>query len=124
MSKIQNLIGILILFMTVISCDTRITADFEITNNSEVFIDSLIIEPNVSNDGKFISLNPHETREYKADMTTVAKVDGSYQITFQMNKEIKSQDFGYYTNGYPIEKLTKIEIEKDTLKFDFVFGNY
>jgi hypothetical protein len=120
----NKLFGILIFFLALISCNNRVIADFEITNNTGIKIDSLKIEPMVIIDGKYISLNPNEKTEYEADMTGIAKIDGSYRLSYKKNGELIVKDFGYYTNGYPTEKLTRIVIEKDTIKFDVEFGNY
>jgi hypothetical protein len=120
----NRLIGILIFIVTLTSCENRVIADFEITNKTGLKIDSLKIEPMVISDGKYISLNSNEKIEYKADMTGIAKIDGSYRLSYKQNGQLIVKDFGYYTNGYPTEKLTRIEIEKDTLKFDMEFGNY
>ena len=42
----------------------------------------------------------------------------------QINEENKIKDFGYYTNGYPLEKITKIEIQGDTILIDQIFSSY
>lgn len=120
----SKLIGIVIIFLTFTCCNNRVIADFEITNNTGLKIDSLKIEPMVVSEGKYISLKPNEKLEYKADMTGIAKIDGSYRLSYKQDGELIIKGFGYYTNGYPTEKLTRIEIEKDTLLLDFEFGNY
>jgi PBP1b-binding outer membrane lipoprotein LpoB len=118
------IIRILIFILILNSCDNRVIADFEVTNTTEFKIDSLKIEPMVISDGQYISLKPIETVKYKADMTGIAKADGSYRLSYKQNGELIITDFGYYTNGYPTEKLTRIKIEVDTVKFDAEFRNY
>ena len=120
----QNIIGILIFTMILTSCSNKVVADFEIINNTEFNIDSLKIEPNISDVGKYISLKKGKKAEYKSDMTTIAKTDGAYQISFLVNGINKTQVFGYFTNGYPLERITKIKIEKDTILIDQVFEKY
>ena len=120
----KNIIRILIFTLILTSCSNKVVADFEIINNTEFNIDSLKIEPNISNVGKYISLKKGEKAEYKSDMTTIAKTDGDYQISFLVNGIIKTQVFGYYTNGYPLERITKIKIEKDTILINQVFEKY
>ncbi|WP_299224876.1 hypothetical protein [uncultured Psychroserpens sp.] len=117
-------IRILITIITLSSCDNQVVANFEIINKTGFKIDALKIEPMVITDGKYISLNPNDKVKYKADMTGIAKIDGSYRLSYKQNGEFIIKDFGYYTNGYPTEKLTRIEIGKDTLKFDIEFENY
>jgi hypothetical protein len=119
-----NLIGIILVFLTLTACNNRVIADFEITNSTGIKIDSLKIEPMVISEGKFISLKPNEKVEYKADMTGIAKVDGSYRLSYQQNGETIVKNFGYYSNGYPSDYLTRIKIEKDTLKFEAEFEKY
>ncbi|EDP71766.1 hypothetical protein FBALC1_04742 [Flavobacteriales bacterium ALC-1] len=113
-----------IIFLTLLSCDNKVIADFEITNNTGFKIDSLKVEPMVILNGDYISLNKNETKLYKADMTGIVKTDGSYRLTYHQKGKTKIEDFGYYTNGYPTEKLTMIVVEVDTLKFNAEFENY
>lgn len=51
------------------SCNDEITANFEITNNTAIEIDSLKIEPNLISKGKIISVKPDEKAKYKIDMS-------------------------------------------------------
>ena len=118
----KYIIAISIIILT--SCNKQVTTAFEITNNSGIKIDSLKIEPMVVSTGKFISLKPNEKADYKVDMTGIAKVDGSYRLSYKQNGETIIRNFGYYSNGYPSDNLTRIEIEKDTLKFDTEFEKY
>ncbi len=58
-------------------------------------------------------------------MTGIEKIDGSYRFSYKKkNGELIVKGFGYYTNRYPTEKLTRIVIEKDSIKFDEEMGNY
>ena len=118
------LIGVFILIFTLSSCDNEVTAEFVVINKTEFKIDSLKIEPMVNSNGKYIYLKPNENVKYKADMTGIPKTDGSYRLSYKQNGELKVKDFGYYTNGYPTEKLTKIYIEVDSLKFDMEFDSF
>ena len=104
------------------SCNKEVMANFEITNSTAIKIDSLKIEPNLISKGEFISIKPNEKIKYKVDMSGIAKVDGSYTLSYWQDGKNFIKNFGYYTNGYPLEKKTKIKIEKDTVKFEF--GKY
>ena len=81
----DKLFGLIILFITLTSCNNRIIANFEITNKTGLKIDSLYIEPMVVSKGKYISIKPDEKAEYKADMTGIPKNDGSYKLSYQQN---------------------------------------
>ena len=120
----NRILSIFILFLALTSCDNRMVADFEIINNTGSKIDSLKIEPMVLNNGNYITLRSHDRMNYQADMSGIAKTDGSYRLTYMQDGKLLVKNFGYYTNGYPIEKLTRIAIEKDTLMFDFEFDHY
>lgn len=87
-------------------------------------IDSLKIESLSDTNEKYISINPHETVNYELDMSGIAKTDGAYIISFKQKNKLNTQKFGYYSNGQPLEKLTRIYIEKDTLTFEVIPGKY
>ena len=112
------IIGLLII-LGLSSCDHRIKAKFEITNNSFQRIDSLVIEPNTDKANKYISIDPSITIKYITDMTDIVKSDGTYSLTYKMNNKIRNKIFGYYSNGNPLESLTTINIKTDTVEFDF-----
>ena len=120
----KNIVRILIIMLALASCKNKIIADFEIKNNTGFNLDSLKIEPNIDEINKYISLEKGEKIEYKCDMTTIPKTDGGYQISFLINGKKKTLAFGYYSNGYPSEIITKIKIEKDTLLINQVFKKY
>jgi hypothetical protein len=48
-------------------------------------------------------------------MTGTPKVDGSYLISFQYVDTSKRLNFGYYSNGYPAKRITRIDIQPDTI---------
>ncbi|APG65181.1 hypothetical protein LPB136_07405 [Tenacibaculum todarodis] len=87
---------------------------FEIKNNSNSVLDSLIIQPNYSN---FISLKSGETKKYIVNMNKVSKGDGAYVLQYKINDERKSYAFGYFTNGIPFDDYFIVTIEKEKVKF-------
>ena len=123
---------ILLTILTLIllgSCQRNIRdikAKFEISNMTDQSIDSINIKPfDHESNSNFIHLEPGESQVYWLEMTELPKVDGDYLLTFkrnQNNKQIKR--FGYFTNGYPLEEITKIQIEKDTVIIDQIFDDY
>jgi len=106
-----------------ISCNDKVKAEFTVANNTNRRIDSLSIEPNGNLTGKFIILEPNETVQYKADMTGSAKTDGSYQLSYKLNSSTFQRHFGYYSNGYPSEGVTKIDIQSDTVIITYTTDN-
>lgn len=95
--------------------NAKVIAEFTVTNSTLRRIDSLSIEPNGNLTAKFINLEPDETIEYEADMTGGAKADGSYQLNYKLNSSTFKHHFGYYSNGYPSDGVTKIIIRSDTV---------
>jgi hypothetical protein len=107
------------------SCTSRVTVQFEIINNSGNDIDSLVIEPTIINEKKkYISIKQSRKATYATDMTGIAKVDGAYSIFYVSNDKKKLFNFGYYTNGYPLEKKMSINIESDTILIYPEFEKY
>ncbi|GAB7089701.1 hypothetical protein [Marinifilum fragile] len=122
---IHRILAIGFIIALTCSCENKNIAKFEITNRTNDRIDSLRIVPNGYESKHYISLLPGETKKYDCDMTNIAKVDGDYQIDYKFeSSDFISETFGYYTNGYPIEKLNKIEIKTNTLLFDAEFNSY
>jgi len=124
MKTVSFYISVLLVLMGLTSCQNTVKSKFEIVNKSNQTIDSLSIEPNVSKQVKLVSVNSGETKVYLADMSNIPNVDGSYTLTFKIGAKRKIKSFGYYSNGYPSEKLTIITIEPDTIKFKFIISKY
>lgn len=114
-----NLFNLLLALSTFTSCRNELGVTFEIYNKTEHQIDSVKIEPNAPNSKKLISIKKGERVEFKINMTKIQKTDGAYQLSFLKNEEIRVEKFGYYTNGYPLEKLIKIEIANDTIIVEY-----
>ena len=73
----------------------------------------------------FISIEPNQIKEYIVDMTNIAESDGDYQLDYKFDtSSFSSMAFGYYTNGYPLEELTRITIKSDSVKFVPKFKKY
>ena len=108
------------------SCSSEIKAKFEIENKTNFIIDSINIKSfDHERKSQFIKLEPDQIETYWLDMTDLPKVDGDYLLTFKRNENSKElKRFGYFTNGYPLEKVTKIQIEKDTVIIDQIFDEY
>ncbi len=108
------------------SCSSEIKAKFEIENKTNFVIDSINIKSfDHERKSQFITLEPDQIETYWLDMTDLPKVDGDYLLTFKRNETSKElKRFGYFTNGYPLEKVTKIQIEKDTVIIDQIFDEY
>ena len=102
------------------SCQGNI-AEFSITNNKNVPIDFLSIEPNAYKK-KVLKVQPNETVLYKMDLANFENRDGGYVITYQTGKHRINKGFGYFTNGSQCESKAHIIIkENDSLEFDFKY---
>ncbi len=84
-------------------------------------IDSIYVQPDRASGKHFVSLKPNEKKYYVTDMSGPGRTDGAYRIQYKMDTTIKSNIFGYYSNGASLEKLTKISIMPDTILFKFIY---
>lgn len=106
------------------SCQSSIKAKFEITNETEILIDSINIKSFDHNDNpNWIKLKSGQNQLYWLDMTNLPKVDGDYLLTYR-DSVLKTVRFGYFTNGFPLEKETNIKIKKDTVIIDQIYDDY
>lgn len=105
------------------SCQNEIKAKFEIKNMTNETIDSINIKSfDHQRNSEFIKIKPGQMKTYWLDMTGIPKVDGDYLLTLkQENNHKEVTRFGYFTNGYSLEEVTKIRIEKDTIIIDQIF---
>jgi hypothetical protein len=124
-TKMRFIISILTL-IGLNSCQSDIKARFEIVNETEQVIDSINIKSfDHQSHPNYLTLKPGETQTFWLIMTELPKVDGDYLLTYKDKQtELKSKRFGYFTNGYPMEDLTKIRIEKDTVIINQIFNKY
>lgn len=121
MKNIGYIIFTVIIFY---SCQSSIKAKFEITNKTEISIDSINIKSFDHNPNSiFLKLEPGQSQTYWLDMTDLPKVDGDYLLTYK-DSIINYHRFGYFTNGFPMEKVTNIFIEKDTVIIDQIYDKY
>jgi hypothetical protein len=49
------------------------------------------------------------------NMEEVKKIDGNYIIEYKINDSTYEKEFGYYTNGYPLESEINITINPSTI---------
>ncbi|SZD73861.1 Uncharacterised protein [Candidatus Ornithobacterium hominis] len=122
---LQRFITIGLLITVFFSCETETIAKFEIENNTSTTIDSLRIVPNGYESDYYISLSSGQLKKYDCNMTDIADVDGDYRLDYKFVTSLfETKTFGYYTNGYPIEKLIRISIETDTIIVDYELNTY
>jgi hypothetical protein len=122
----KNLLIILIVLFAA-GCDNKIIAKFEITNQTEEQLDSVFVKTADNTQLlDYISLKKNETKTYFLDMTNLPKVDGDYILSYNVTNDETSKQvrFGYYTNGYPEEEVTYLEIKTDTVVINQVFKKY
>ena len=108
----------IILLATLSACTQKNEITIDIKNSTEVRIDSLQIQANENRNDQFISLEANERKKYILDMTNIIKVDGSYNMTYLINGIRKYHNFGYYTNGSPLERLVEIKFFSDTIRIE------
>ena len=112
--KFCPLLPIILLTVWLSSCVAKVEAVFEITNSTNQTIQRLTIQPD-ANKNNHINIKPNSKLTLKTDMTKLPKIDGSYYLKYTYNDTAREMNFGYYSNGYPVESITKINIQPDTI---------
>lgn len=109
----------LILSIFWVSCKDGATSEVEfvITNNEDCDLENLVIYLTEDSDVKTESviIGPKSTKKVILDMTFAQARDGSYTISYDINNQSKTKEFGYYTNGNPLENLISIVFENSDL---------
>ena len=104
-----------------ISCNGKTGVQFYITNKRDTVLHNINLSPGVS-PVTISNLKPGETKKVFMDFSGFAKVDGGY--TIGIDNSANKQDnlfFGYYSNGFPLEKEIRITIHSDTFQITSVF---
>jgi hypothetical protein len=121
----RTLLALGLILLLASSCEHETIAYFEITNHSSEKIESLSINASGYDNNKAISIEVDEKKEYVMDMSDITASDGEYQLDFKFaSGEMESRNFGYYSNGIPLESITRIVIEKDTVSYDSEYEKY
>ncbi|QLG45213.1 hypothetical protein [Costertonia aggregata] len=120
----KKTVTLTVILVSLLSCNFKSTALFELKNESGYQIDSLKIEASGVANTNYVTIASGGALDYEVDMTHTPKTDGHYIITYIIHGKSKSTPFGYYTNGTPLEVLQKIKITKDSLIFDAEFKKY
>lgn len=114
MQKHTLFLSVTFLATILLSCNSKTIAKFEIVNTTNETIDSCQILPDNAQK-KYVVITPKSKVSYNIDMTGLSKVDGSYRLSYKSKTKNVVMPFGYYTNGYPLESLTTIFIQPDTV---------
>jgi hypothetical protein len=107
-------LSIVLLTTLVFSCSSRVEPVFEITNATNCLIENLTIQPD-KNENNHIIIEPNKKAKLTINMANLPKIDGGYYLQFTCCNAAKQYGFGYYTNGQPIESITRISVLADTI---------
>jgi hypothetical protein len=122
---IKKLLTLGLLVFLIVSCEKETIGHFEIENRTKNTIDSLRIVPSGYESDYYISISPEEIKRYDCNMTDIADADGEYKLDYKFDtSNFVSETFGYYTNGYQIEKKIIIIFETDSILYDSQLKDY
>lgn len=108
----KNLISLLVIVF-LCSCRGNSNIDFDVTNNSGVDIDSVVITG--LGKTKIESFKNGQSTQIKMDYSkSKTRSDGGYQIKIFEEGKIRGRHFGYYSNGLPSEDYD-ITLQIDTI---------
>lgn len=116
--------AIFIIILSLLTSCKETKARFEISNASGVVLDSVSIKASTQSAAHaFVKMKPGERVSFWLSMEGIPQADGNYSLSYKPadKKNFVTNHFGYFSNGIPAEKITKIIIERDTVIFDFVY---
>lgn len=95
------------------------SARFTVVNETLVKVDSIVIEPDEKQG--YTALESGDSMTYISEMEKQPRVDGSYHLTYRVGKEKKGLTFGYFSNGIPSERGTRVVLRPDTVLIGHIF---
>lgn len=115
----DKIVYIIVAFLLVISCMPKDNPKVTITNNSEIFFDSIKVFSSIRNQTVFYKIGKHQKVKGRILFDEKNKGDGAYQVLiYEKDSLYINRSFGYYTNGASLNYRFDILIEKDTLIID------
>ena len=122
-----NILCFLIDVVLCISCTERDLdqqLSVRVTNNTKQTIDYLSLSTQEAQ-GKTepTRIQMGASVDLKLDFKGVDKTDGGYKMKYKLSqsKDTLVSKFGYYTNGYPLEKAILIGIYADSVSTQFTY---
>lgn len=92
-------------------------------NNTKVPIDFLTLSTQ-QDQGKTVpcTLQVGDSTELELSFKDVDRTDGGYKMKykFSQSSDTLSNEFGYYTNGYPVEKMIILGVYADSISARFI----
>lgn len=100
---------------SLLDCQNGRYVHFNIKNETKLILDSLTFK--ASGGAKILGncLHPGKCKTLKLNISNVPKQDGNYSIEFLIGGNKTIENFGYYTNGYPISFVYDLKIQTDTI---------
>lgn len=98
------------------ACNQPAKIHFVINNQTSDVMDSVKITPNNDAAHLYTAIMPNEVGHYYADLSGQS-ADGSYTLSykrFSVGRHVTKQ-FGYFSNGQPLEKQLFLEVWMDTV---------
>ncbi|MEZ4957543.1 MAG: hypothetical protein R2825_28550 [Saprospiraceae bacterium] len=96
----------------------------ELINDSDFILENISVEiMDKTKRTNPINLSPKETKIITLDFSNVPQMDGHYMINFKQNGKVVSDEFGYFTNGQPMEDKWQLTIGEDTIVFSSTMDN-
>ena len=93
----------------------------QVTNKGQENIDFLTVST-MNGQGKTANHSVPKEATVNVDLGfgKVDKTDGSYQLRYKFSNSADTlvKDFGYYTNGYPLEKTLILNVYADSISVD------
>ncbi len=99
---------------------------FQVTNKTQETIGYLSLST-TKGQGKIVRyvVSKDATVNVNFDFNQIDKTDGGYQVMYQLasSTDTSPENFGYYTNGYPLEKALVLTVYTDSISVDRISFN-
>ena len=106
---------------TQLSLDRKLA--LQVTNKGQENIDFLTVSTTNGQGRAASSSIPKEaTVNVDLEFGKVDKTDGSYQLRYKFSNSADTlvEEFGYYTNGYPLEKTLILNVYTDSISVNII----
>lgn len=111
---------LIILVLSLVSCKSEPAIEFIINNESTTIIDSVTVTTSDNRSTiKLYNIKPGQGKKERLSMRETLKGDGNYHVEINTSGVTQSDNFGYYTNGAPIEENICIHYFNDSINYDF-----
>jgi len=116
---------LIILTLSLVSCDNKFGVELIIHNESTQTIDSLRVSTSDKMSTiKLTDIKKGQEKKDFLDMSETVQADGHYTMELNTKRATKTKNIGYYTNGIPLDERIDIFVTDDSIKYTTKISKY